>query len=201
MNSKTKILSSLAVAATLFGCAEKQTRTWIDPPPGYESTRRSGKSLYYQIDDLQSGKRESIRIPVEQAPQNLVLEDHKAKKAGADGDLSEATKADHAIETGKLAATGQAGAPTISYLRGVQEVEDLYQKQQFNEALIRIQPLIEQYPARAKLFAMQGTLFKRIGERKLAAQAYRKAHDLDKDDASIEEAYLRTQDGSEGDSQ
>jgi tetratricopeptide (TPR) repeat protein len=189
----------LILTLTVFACAEKQTRTWIDPPPGYESSKRpgQGKNLYYQIEDLQSGKRESFSIPVEQAPENLVLEDHRAKKSGPEGDTSEATQADRAIETGKLqAGPASSGAPTISYLRGIQEVEDLYQKQQFNEALIRIQPLIEQYPTQPKLFAMQGTLYRRIGERRLAQQAYKRAHELDKDDAAIEEAYLRTQDDS-----
>src|SRR5579884_3123042 len=142
MKTLTKLFSLTLIPLAFLSCAEKQKRTWIDPPPGYESAKRSGKSIYYQVTDVQTGKKETLAIPVEQAPQNLVVEDTRAKKAGPDGNLAEATKADHAIETGKLPTPVASGAATVSYLRGIQEVEDLYQKQQFNEALIRIQPLV-----------------------------------------------------------
>ena len=172
-------------------CAERRTRLWIDPPRGYESA--ATRNIYYQVEDVQSGKKEALSIPVDQTPSDLVVEDHKAS-TGKDDAASEATSADRIIRDGKLPAAKPTAAVTISYLRGLQEVESLYGKHQFNEALVKIAPLVEQYPSQPRLFAMQGTLYRRIGERRLALQAYRRARELDQDNSEIEEAYLRLAD-------
>ena len=173
-----------------MGCAEKKTRIWIDPPIGYETGDKNPRNLYYQMEDTQSGKKESLAIPLDQMPENLVVEDQKKHKAGSSD--QDVTKADQMITRGKL-PDATANSPTLSYLRGLQEVEDLYQKAQFNEAIVKITPLIEQYPKQARLFMMQGTLFRKIGEKQLAYQAYKRAHELDQANPAVEEAFLRVQ--------
>ena len=47
--------------------------------------------------------------------------------------------------------------------------------------------------AMAKLHVMQGTLYKKIGEKKLAYQAYQRAFALDKDNVRLQEAMDKLQ--------
>lgn len=185
-------LTALALSVALSACAEKKTRLWIDPPIGTEASERSPNKLYYQIEDVQSGKRESVSIPLQQMPENLVVQ-QKATPKTEDG-LALATQADRQISDGKAAAPAKSGKPTVSYLRGLSEVEGFYQKRQFSEALVRLAPLIDQYPKQSRLFTMQGTLYRKIGEKKLAAQSYKRAQELDRNDPMLEEAMLKSQD-------
>lgn len=178
-------------------CAEKKTRIWIDPPIGYSGANPQGKNLYYKIEDAAGGKKESLSIPLNQLPQNLVVES-PTKREGDGGNVS-ATKADELFFQGKLPDnSGKRAAPTVSYLRGIQEVEKLYQRAAYNEALIRLTPLLEQYPDQSRLYLMQGTLYRRIGEKKMALLSFQRAHELDKNNVTIEEALTRTQDEAGG---
>jgi hypothetical protein len=191
----TFICCASALAAT-SGCAERKTRLWIDPPPGMDVADRNTQKLYYQIEDSQAGKKESMAIPLQQMPENLVVE----QKAGprTESELALATQADRQISEGKIPdAASKNSKPTVSYLRGLAEVEGLYQKRQYSEALVHLAPLIEQYPKQSRLFAMQGTLYRRIGEKKLSLDAYNRAKKLDGASATLEDAVLRARDEAE----
>lgn len=182
--------------ATASGCAEKKTRLWIDPPPGTDVADRATQKLYYQIEDVQGGKKESMAIPLQQMPENLVVQQKASPHS--ESELQLATEADRQISDGKLPdAAAKPLKPTVSYLRGLAEVEGLYQKRQFSEALVRLAPLIEQYPKQSRLFAMQGTLYRRIGEKKLSLDAYSRAQKLDSSSATLEDAVLRARDETE----
>jgi len=172
--------------AFLSGCAEKEMRVWIEPPQGYE-TQQGPKNLLYRVEDVQSGKRETLSIPIAQAPQNIVVEDHEKK--GAD---TGATKADHQLRGGALLKPA-AEAPTLSYLKGVEEVEALYRRKKYGTALIKLAPLIEQYPNQVRLFLMQGTLYKKTGEKKMAVLSLERARELSPDDPALEEALFKAQ--------
>lgn len=187
---KIILLGSLALAAT--SCAEKKTRIWIEPPPGYDVTEKNSRKLYYTTEDIHTGKKENMIIPIDQASENLVVE-NRQKSSEKDDSFSTVTKADDQLVNGGAPAAGSLNLapPTISYLRGLKDIEDLYQKQQFTEALVRITPLIEQYPQQARLFAMQGTLYKRIGEKKLALRAYKRAQSADRSNPDYVEAAMK----------
>lgn len=188
-----RINFGLLLLLSLSSCAEKKTRVWIDPPLGLETGSGNSQKLYYQIEDVQAGKKENLIIPLRQTPHNLVVEEKK-KNSEEDATLSLVTQADKQIQDGKLAFGQKVGAPTVSYLRGLAEVEGLYKNKKYSEALVKIGPLIEQYPQQSRLFVMQGTLFRKIGERKLSLQAYKKAQELDRGNPAIEEAVLKAQD-------
>jgi tetratricopeptide (TPR) repeat protein len=173
----------------LGACADKEVRLWIEPPVGYRT--ESQRSLYYNIEDVQSGKKQSVAIPVNQLPENLVVEADQT--APEDENLAAATKADTLLGQTKPTAPLKEGAPTLSYLRGVRAVEDLYRQNQYEEALIKLAPLVEQYPQRPRLFVMQGTLYRQLGEKRLAYKAYKAAHELDKEDPKVAEAFYRLQ--------
>jgi tetratricopeptide (TPR) repeat protein len=190
---KHKWLFILSISSLLIGgCAEKKTRIWIEPPVGQEVSEKSGQKLYYQVEDIQTGKKENLIIPLRQVPENLTVHNKKNQQNG-DSELAMATKADQFISNGKISDPNVGNIPTVSYLRGLDEVEKLYQKKQYSESLIRLTPLIEQYPKQARLFTMQGTLFLKIGEKKMALEAYKRAQKLDKDNPAIEEAIFKTQ--------
>ncbi len=182
------ILTCVLLATGLVsGCAEKKTRLWIEPPPGYDPSERRAKKLYYQVEDIQSGKRENIMIPIEQTPDNLIVENHKSNSTPNESTIAGVTKADQQLKT-------SGARPTLSYLLGMQAVEGLYQNRKFTEALVQIAPLIEEYPDQVRLHMMQGTLYRKLGEKKLAYQSFQKAQRLDRGNAEIEEVVLRLQD-------
>ncbi len=174
------------------GCAEKKSRIWIDPPVGIEVTERNPQKIYYQIEDMQSGKKESLTIPLQQMPENLVVE--QKNKPAPESELALATRADKQISAGQILSAGATTTPTLSYLHGLAEVESMYQKKQYAEALVRIAPLLEEYPKQSRLFVMQGTLFRRIGEKKLALASYKRAQQLEPNNPTLEEAVLKAQD-------
>jgi hypothetical protein len=181
-----------------LGCVEKKSRLWIDPPPGFEDSEKNSQKLYYQVEDMQSGKKENLIIPLSHMPENLVVSADGKEAFKSDAQLASATKADRMISDGKLADSQNVETPTLSYLKGLTEVEDLHQKRQFTEALVRVAPLIEQYPRQPRLLIMQGTLFRKIGEKKLALEAYRRAQKLDPKNPALEEAVLRGMEESGG---
>lgn len=173
------------VLVLLVGCAERKARLWIDPPLGYDPGK-SPRNLVYKVEDIESGKRESVMIPVTQVPKNLVLEG--GPKSSSSSELEAATKADQYIRDGKLPSADKAGRASVSYLKGLEQVQNLYAQKSFHEALITLAPLLEQYPDRAKLFTMQGTLYRKLGEKKLAYQSFKRSLQLDASNASVEEA-------------
>ncbi len=188
---KLSLLSILAFIA----CAEKKTRVWIDTPMGMDAEKLNSKNLSYHVEDVNQGKKENLTIPVNQIPDQLVVQTRKKSSTSGqeDGDLAVITQADQQIRDGKLTSVSPDGAPKISYLRVVSDIESLYLKKHYSEALVKLAPLIEQYPKQTKLFVMQGTLFKKIGENKLALDSYKKAKELEPNNASIEESILRVQ--------
>lgn len=175
----------LTLAALLVvACAEKQTRLWIEPPIGYEYTA-SGNNVTYQVEDVAAGTKSKIEIPLAQNPQNLVVED-RMKVEHTPLQPETPTKADAALKSGKVTRSTTKKTPTTSYLRSLSQVEKLYRDRQYGEALVRLTPILEDYPDQARLYVMQGTLYRKIGEKKLALQAYKQAFALDKSNTDVE---------------
>jgi hypothetical protein len=193
---KAKAKSIMFSCLLLTGCAQKQTRIWIEPPLGARSVQAQG-IVYTMEDTTGTGGRRSMVIPVGQIPEKFVIDDLKTRAEG-ESELASATKADKQIQDGKLSVGTKPEMLTISYLRGLSDVEGLYQKKLYSEALVKLAPLIEQYPQQPRLFVMQGTLFRKISENKLALDSYKKAQELDKGNPVIEEALFRIQDEMRG---
>jgi tetratricopeptide (TPR) repeat protein len=184
---------SLPLCALATSCAETKSRLWIEPPVG--SISNTPRELTYQVENS-NGTKENLVIPIKQLPDYLVIEDRKkGNKSDPGTDHASATQADQQIHGGKLAAAAKKkNAPTISYLRGLAEVEGLYHQQHYAEALVKLAPLVEEYPQQTRLLVMQGTLFRKIGEKKLALESYNKAKGLDRRNPEIDEAIAKLQD-------
>ncbi len=183
------LISITATITMVFivSCSGKKTRMWITPP--YSASEKDlARNINFQVEDVQTGKKESLTIPLHHSPETLVVENMQ-KKDPNDKDLA-VTFADRIISEGKVKSSDQKGPLSLSYLNGTAEVEDLYTKEKYSEALIRLAPLVEQYPKQAKLFIMQGTLYRKIGEKKLALGSFKRAQKLDKSNADLEEAIL-----------
>jgi len=157
----------ILLCLTVVGCAEKKTRVWIDPPLGIDS-------------DLPQKRNTSQNAPSKYQKDETMF--------------AQVTHADRQIFEENYAANKKAGVPTISYFRSLAEVEGLYQKKSYSEALVKLAPLLDQYPEQSRLFIMQGTLLRKMGEKKLALGAYKRAKELEPGNPAIEEALLKIQD-------
>lgn len=175
-----KRLNTIAVFLIIAACAEQPVKLVIDPPASLGKEEQ--QNISYSMDDSSTGKKETVSIPVSQVPQKLVIEQPK----GSTGDsLPKATLADEKFAPMK---DGEKTSPSVSYLKGTERVQRMYQGKKYQDALINLAPLIEQYPGQPKLYTMQGTIYRRLGETRLAYSAYRKALELDKDNLQIQQA-------------
>lgn len=155
----------------------------------------SARNLTFRTEDMQSGKKENLVIPLNHPPENLVIETQPTDGANDGSGIGSATQADELLHEGKLPANMDKNVkPKLSYLRGVESVQRLFSQGQHNEALIRLSPLLEQYPDQARLFLMQGTLYRKIGEKKMASLSFKRARELDPGNPLIDEALMKIQD-------
>lgn len=168
----------LMAMCLVMACADKPVKLVIDPPAGSES-KSAQSHVLYQTQDAATGKTETVTIPVGQLPQRLLIEEKSQK---SDAAIPSATLADQrfAGESGKTLS--------VSYLKGIEKVEKLYQNQKYQDALISLAPLVEEYPNQAKLHVMQGTIYRRLGEKRHAYTAYKKALALDTNNLRVQQA-------------
>jgi tetratricopeptide (TPR) repeat protein len=100
---------------------------------------------------------------------------------------------------GKKPAAGEAppvvdakrAANTRSYLGGVARVKEMFSSRRYELALIELVNLEQQYPNDARLLAMKGSLYLKVGKPKLAREAWEKALSINPEDPAVAEA-LRT---------
>jgi tetratricopeptide (TPR) repeat protein len=162
-------------------CVEKPVKLVIDPPV-QGGGGNEDQNLTYETQDRLTGKSEKVTIPVPQMPQRLVV-DQSFKKPG--DQIPSATLADNNFAD--ATTPDDKDNPKISYLKGIESVENLYRGEKYHDALINLAPLIEAYPKQPKLYTMQGTIYRKLGETKMAYKAYSKALTLDKDNLKIQE--------------
>jgi hypothetical protein len=93
-------------------------------------------------------------------------------------------------EAGQL-VDAQRAARTRSYLGGVARVKEMFSSRRYELALIELVNLEQQYPADARLLAMKGSLYVKLGKPKLAREAWEKALTINPEDPAVAEA-LRT---------
>jgi len=79
-------------------------------------------------------------------------------------------------------------ARTRSYLGGVARVKEMYSARRYELALIELVNLEAEYPKDARLLAMKGSLYLKLGQPKLARQAWEKALSINPEDLGVAEA-------------
>jgi hypothetical protein len=80
------------------------------------------------------------------------------------------------------------GAPPKSYLSTLAKIAEMYASHRYELALIEAVDLGQQYPKEARVEAMKGSLFQKLGKTELARNAWKKALELDPTDVTVAEA-------------
>jgi tetratricopeptide (TPR) repeat protein len=75
-----------------------------------------------------------------------------------------------------------------SYLGTLAKVSEMYGAHRYELALIEIVDLEQQYPKDARLLAMKGSLYQKLGKPKLAREAWKQALEMDPSDVTVAEA-------------
>jgi len=75
-----------------------------------------------------------------------------------------------------------------SYLATLAKVGEMYKSHRFELALIEVVDLEQQYPKDARLQAMKGSLYQKLGKSGLAREAWKKSLELDPTDTTVAEA-------------
>ena len=81
--------------------------------------------------------------------------------------------------------------PRKSYLGTLAKVREMYAARKYEMALVELVDLEASYPNDARLQAMKGSLYQKLGKTQLARECWQKALALDPEDAAVAEA-LRT---------
>lgn len=85
-----------------------------------------------------------------------------------------------------------------SYLRGLEQVQRLFDARQYEAAMIQLVNLEEAYPNDVRIKSMKGTLWLRLGRESLARDAWEQVLQIDPDNEPVQEA-LRRLDADGGD--
>jgi len=91
----------------------------------------------------------------------------------------------------------QRAARTRSYLGGVARVKEMFASRRYELGLIELVDLEKEYPNDARLLAMKGSLYLKLGQTKLARQAWEKALSINPDDLGVAEALRSIASGEE----
>jgi Tetratricopeptide repeat len=75
-----------------------------------------------------------------------------------------------------------------SYLGSLAKLSEMYAAHRYELALIEIVDLEQAYPKDARLFAMKGSLYQKLGKPALAREAWKKALEIDPSDTTVAEA-------------
>jgi len=81
-----------------------------------------------------------------------------------------------------------ADARSKSYLGTLAKVGEMYAAHRYELALIEVVDLEQTYPKDARLLAMKGTLYQKMGKPSLARTAWKKALEIDPSDTTVAEA-------------
>jgi tetratricopeptide (TPR) repeat protein len=81
--------------------------------------------------------------------------------------------------------------PQKSYLATLAKVREMYASRQYEMALVDVVDLEASHPNDARLFAMKGSLYLKLGKKDLARSSWEKALSLDPKDEVVAEALRR----------
>ncbi|HEX8824114.1 MAG TPA: tetratricopeptide repeat protein [Archangium sp.] len=147
---------------------------------------------------LAGGGPVEMLTPADEEMLSEALQDVKAAKS-AEGKPEEAKPA---VGEQKPAGAGRVldahkAARTRSYLGGVARVKEMYSSRRYELGLIELVNLETEYPNDARLLAMKGSLYLKLGQPKLARQAWEKALSINPDDLGVAEALRAIASGEE----
>jgi hypothetical protein len=94
------------------------------------------------------------------------------------------TAADQEMLAGKTPPPGRSK----SYLSTLAKLNEMYSAHRYELALIEVVDLEQQYPKDARLLAMKGSLYQKLGKAALAREAWKKALEIDPSDTTVAEA-------------
>jgi hypothetical protein len=94
------------------------------------------------------------------------------------------TAADQEMLAGKTPPAGRSK----SYLSTLAKLNEMYSAHRYELALIEVVDLEQQYPKDARLLAMKGSLYQKLGKAALAREAWKKALEIDPSDTTVAEA-------------
>lgn len=78
-----------------------------------------------------------------------------------------------------------------SYLLGIEEVQRLFKSGNYELAMVRLRQLERAYPNDAKILAMKGTLWAKMGRKELAREAWERVLQIDPQNKAVLEALKR----------
>lgn len=96
-----------------------------------------------------------------------------------------------ATESTVIPAAGSiapAPQPKRSYLTALAKINELYRERRYELALIETVALEKEYPDEARIHAMKGSLYVKLGRFELARAAWTRALELNPNDAGVAEA-------------
>jgi len=94
------------------------------------------------------------------------------------------TAADQEMLAGKTPPEGRSK----SYLATLAKLAEMYSAHRYELALIEAVDLEQQYPKDARLLAMKGSLYQKLGKAALAREAWKKSLEIDPSDTTVAEA-------------
>ena len=94
------------------------------------------------------------------------------------------TAADQEMLAGKTPPEGRSR----SYLATLAKLSEMYSAHRYELALIEVVDLEQQYPKDARLLAMKGSLYQKLGKAALAREAWKKSLEIDPADTTVAEA-------------
>lgn len=112
---------------------------------------------------------------------DAVAEASGAPEVGADAKGSP-------LSVAKAKAQAAKGGQKRGYLAAVANVSELYSARKYELALIEVGKLEKDYPQDARLHSMKGSLYLKLGKKKLARASWEKALTLNPSDLGLAEA-------------
>ena len=178
----------------------------LTPPQKYV-LRMAENGRVWEMELPEAGGGYEVRLPLTggspvemltSADEEMLAESLADARAGKDkGKDKDGAKgepkpsADGKKEDGPLVDVNKA-ARTRSYLGGVARVKEMFAARRYELALIELVSLEKEYPQDARLLAMKGSLYMKLGQPKLARQAWEKALSINPEDAGVAEALRAT---------
>ncbi len=136
-------------------------------------------------------EREGVFMGGENAVDRQADRDRARGDGDGDGDDNQDGAAEQASNKQK-SRSESAPAPTRpSYLKGIAEVQELYEHGKYELAMVRLGRLDEAYPNDVKILSMKGSLWLKLGRKELARKAWEQALQLDPDNEMIAGALER----------
>lgn len=137
-------------------------------------------------------EREGLFLGDENLVDRQAEREEAARGEEQDSDDGESAEDARGEERDETRESGAQPAPTRpSYLNGIAEVQDLYERGKFELAMVRLARLDEAYPNDVKILSMKGTLWLKLGRESLARNAWERALEIEPDNETIARALER----------